>query len=113
MHHHTNPDINTITLRWLAHANVTQGKALHLALLLISRCAESGQPCLLLTRRMLAAGHVSRDAAYGALRSLQELGMVNVRRLPGRSPQVALLEPGTDRHLRMPQAVTGTTRAVR
>jgi hypothetical protein len=86
-------------LRWLQHADAAQGKALHLALLLITRCTESGRPSLLLTRRMLAAGHVSRDAAYGALRRLQDLGMVNVRRLPGRSPQIVLLEPGTDRYL--------------
>jgi hypothetical protein len=95
-------------LRWLQHANLTQGKALQLALLLISRCAASGKPCLLLTRRMLAAGHVSRDAAYGALRRLQELGMVNVRRLPGRSPQVVLLDPDIGGYLRLtPEATTG------
>ncbi|WP_425262009.1 hypothetical protein ACPOLB_25890 [Rubrivivax sp. RP6-9] len=86
-------------MRWLQRASVTNGKALHLALLLLARCSESGKPCLLLTRRMLAAGHVSRDAAYGALMRLQELGMVNMRRLPGRSPQVILLEPGTDAYL--------------
>lgn len=92
---------SAITLRWLQHANVTHGKALHLALLLISRCGDSGKPCLLLTRRMLAAGNVSRDAAYGALRRLQELGMVNVRRLPGRSPQVVLLDPDSGTYLRL------------
>jgi hypothetical protein len=98
-HHDHSPSL--VALRWLHHASDTQGKTMHLAVLLISRCAEAGKPCLLLTRRMLAAGHVSRDAAYGALRRLQELGMVNVRRLPGRSPQVVLLEPGTDGYLRL------------
>lgn len=53
-----------------------------------------------LTRRMMAEGGVSRDSCYQGLRRLTELGLVNVRRLPGRSPQVVLLEPGTDQHLR-------------
>lgn len=96
---HLPPTTSSQALHWLQHACVTNGKALHLALLLLSQCATRGVPSLLLTRRILAKGHVSRDAAYGALRRLQDLGMVNVRRLPGRSPQVLLLQPGTDKYL--------------
>ena len=88
-------------LHWLRQASSTSGRTLHLALLLLTLCHDRGASSVMLTRRMLQAGHVSRDAAYGGLRRLQELGLINVRRLPGRSPQVVLLEPGSDRHLRL------------
>ena len=95
----TSPLSTSSSLAWLNQAAATTGRTLHLALLLLSLCSTRGTRCLLLTRRMLASAHISRDAAYGALRHLQELGMVNVRRLPGRSPQVDLLARGTDRCL--------------
>ena len=48
---------------------------------------------------MLELANVSRDASYDGLRRLQAQRLVTVRRLPGRSPQIVLLEPGTDRAL--------------
>ena len=84
---------------WLMAASTVPGKALHLALLLHSLCSMRAYPAVRLTRRMLA-GHVSRDACYDGLRRLQGERLVTVRRLPGRSPHVVLLEPGTDQALK-------------
>lgn len=92
-------------LDWLAKAAALPGgKTLHLALLLQRLCAEHGSTLVHLTRRMLAPGHVSRDACYDALRRLEQARLISVRRLPGRSPQVLLLEPGS---------VPGTARCLR
>lgn len=83
-------------LDWLtAAAALPGGKTLHLALLLQRLCAERGSAIIHLTRRMMARGPVSRDACYDGLRRLEQARLVCVRRLPGRSPQVLLLEPGS------------------
>ena len=87
-------------------ASMVPGKGLHLALLLHSLCATRPYPSVKLTRRMLEQGHVSRDASYDGLRRLQAQRLVTVRRLPGRSPQVVLLEPGTDRALEFAEMAT-------
>jgi len=99
------PQASTVSLRpvpaqprldWLAAAAALPGgKTLHLALLLQRLCAERGSAVIHLTRRMLAPGHVSRDACYDGLRRLEQARLVSVRRLPGRSPQVLLLEAGS------------------
>ncbi|MES2879546.1 MAG: hypothetical protein V4713_14115 [Pseudomonadota bacterium] len=94
-------------LDWLMAASVAPGKALHLALLLHSLCAARPFPAVRLTRRMLA-GHVSRDACYDGLRRLQSEHLLTVRRLPGRSPQVVLLEQGTDQALNFTPPVLKT-----
>lgn len=54
-----------------------------------------GAPTVSLTRRTMARVNVSRYAATDALRRLEAAGLVKVWRLPGRSPMVCLLEPGT------------------
>ncbi len=85
-----------VRLDWLqAAAALPGGKTLHLALLLQRLCTARALPVINLTRRMLAVGHVSRDACYDGLRRLEEARLVSVRRLPGRSPQILLLEPGS------------------
>ena len=86
-------------------ASTIPGKGLHLALLLHSLCASRPYPSVKLTRRMLVQGNVSRDASYDGLRRLQAQRLVAVRRLPGRSPQVVLLEPGTDRALEFSELI--------
>ncbi len=95
---HSTP-IASARIDWLLAAARIPGKGLHLALLLHSLCSNRTYPAVRLTRRMLAHGNVSRDASYDGLRRLQALRLVTVRRLPGRSPQIVLLEPGTDRAL--------------
>lgn len=92
-------DMPDSQLHWLQAASAAPGKGLHLALMLLAHAVQRPYPAVLLTRRMLARAGISRDAAYDGLRRLTELGVVNVRRLPGRSPQVVLLVPGTDRAL--------------
>ena len=95
---HSTP-IESARIDWLLAATIIPGKGLHLALLLHSLCSNRAYPSVRLTRRMLAHGNVSRDASYDGLRRLQAHRLVTVRRLPGRSPQIVLLEPGTDQAL--------------
>lgn len=85
-------------LDWVMAASAAPGKTLHLALLLHNLCSSRAFPAVCLSRRMLE-GHLSRDCCYVGLRRLQSLQMLTVRRLPGRSPQVVLLEQGTDQAL--------------
>ncbi|OWR03987.1 hypothetical protein CDO81_12400 [Roseateles puraquae] len=66
-----------------------------MALLLQKLCTQRTSPVINLTRRMLAFGHLSRDASYDGLRRLEQARLISVRRLPGRSPQIVLLEPGS------------------
>lgn len=85
-----------VRLDWLAAAAALPGgKTLHLALLLQRLCTERGSALIHLTRRMHAPGYVSRDACYDGLRRLEQARLVGVRRLPGRAPEVLLLEPGS------------------
>ena len=95
----TPPALVGARIDWLTAAATVPGKALHLALLLHSLCSARPYPSVRLTRRMLAHGSVSRDACYDGLRRLQIERLLTVRRLPGRSPQVVLLEQGTDQAL--------------
>jgi hypothetical protein len=85
-----------VRLDWLqAAAALPGGKTLHLALLLQKLCAARVAPIINLTRRMMALGPISRDACYDGLRRLEDARLISVRRLPGRSPQIVLLEPGS------------------
>ncbi len=88
-------------LAWLQAAAAAPGKALHLALLLAGQCRRQGSAHVHLTRPMLAQAGLSRDACYDGLRRLEDAKLVHVWRLPGRLPQVILVEPGTDRPLRV------------
>jgi hypothetical protein len=91
------PTLTPVRLDWLQAAAILPGKSLHIALLLYTLCSRRGLPLVHLTRRMLDG--VSRDALYD--------GLVNVSRLPGRAHQITLLEPGTDRALRMASGQAG------
>jgi hypothetical protein len=84
---------------WLAEAARLSGKSLHLGLALSCLAARRRAPGVPLTRRTLAQWSISRDACYDGLRRLEAAGLVQVWRLPGRSPRVILLEPGQDRPL--------------
>lgn len=100
MTHHSKGATPDPRLEWLHAATAAPGKSLHLALLLLKRSAGKPCPVVSLTRRMMADGGISRSACYDCLKRLSALGLVTVRRLPGRSPQVVLLDQGTDRYLR-------------
>ena len=99
------PTLTPVRLDWLQAAATLPGKSLHIALLLHTLCSRRGLPLVHLTRRMLDG--VSRDAFYDGLVRLEELRLVNVSRLPGRAHQITLLEPGTDRALRMAAGQAG------
>lgn len=93
------PTLTPVRLDWLQAATILPGKSLHIGLLLHTLCSRRGLPLVHLTRRMLDG--VSRDAFYDGLVRLEELRLVNVSRLPGRAHLITLLEPGTNRALRM------------
>lgn len=80
---------------WWQTATYVPGKALHLALGLWLLMRENRTPTVRMTRRMMARVNISRYAASDALRRLEAAGLVKVWRLPGRSPWVTPVEPGT------------------
>lgn len=86
---------------WLCEAAQQPGKAAHLALMLAWQAAAARSPAVRPGRRQLRRFGVSRDACYDGLRRLEDAKLVHVWRLPGRLPQVILVEPGTDQPLRV------------
>lgn len=86
---------------WLCEAARQPGKAAQLALMLAWQAAQTSSPTVKPARRGLRRFGVSRDACYDGLRRLEDAGLVHVWRLPGRLPQVILVEPGTDQPLRL------------
>jgi hypothetical protein len=86
---------------WLCAAARQPGKAAQLALMLAWQAAQASSPAVKPARRALRRFGVSRDACYDGLRRLEAAGLVHVWRLPGRLPQVILVEPGTDQPLRL------------
>ena len=98
------PDIaRRVRFDWLAQVAATahRSKALHLGLALAWLAATRGVPGVSLTRRTLARWNLSRDAAYDALRVLQAQGLIFVWSAPGRAHHVILVEPGTDKPLKL------------
>src|SRR5512134_863844 len=79
---------------WLAEVGKLPGKSLHLGVALAWMAVRRGRPGVQLGRRTMARFNLSRDACYDALRRLEAEGLINVWRLPGRSPMVILMEPG-------------------
>ena len=98
-------DLGTVSGRarfdWLCEAARQPGKAAHLALMLAWQAARASSPAVKPGRRALLRFGISRDACYDGLRRLETAGLVHVWRLPGRLPQVILVEPGTDQPLRL------------
>lgn len=86
---------------WLCEAARQPGKAAHLALMLAWQAARASSPAVKPGRRALQRFGISRDACYDGLRRLETAGLVHVWRLPGRLPQVILVEPRTDQPLRL------------
>ena len=84
---------------WLCAAAHQPGKAAQLALMLTWLASLADMPRVQPRRRVLRPFGISRDACYDGLRRLEDAGLVLVWRLPGRLPQVILVEPGTDRPL--------------
>lgn len=86
---------------WLCTCAQLPGKAAALGLMLSWLACQRRSACVRPTRRVLRRFGVSRDACYDGLRRLEDAHLVHVWRLPGRTPQVIMLEPGTDQQLRL------------
>jgi len=90
-----------IRLDLLEAATQVPGKATQLLIGIWLLVVVRKSPTVPLTRRTMARVSVSRFCATDALRRLEQAGIVKVWRLPGRSPMVTLLEPGTTVPLRI------------
>jgi len=90
-----------VRLDTLEAATQLPGKATQLLIGIWLMVALFKSPTVPLTRRTMARANVSRYAATDALRRLEAAGLVKVWRLPGRSPRVTLVEPGTGTPLRL------------
>lgn len=90
-----------IRLDTLEAATQLPGKATQLLVGLWLIVVFFKTPTVPLTRRTMARVNVSRYAVTDALRRLEVAGLVKVWRLPGRSPRVTLVEPGTGIPLRL------------
>jgi hypothetical protein len=86
---------------WLSEAAKLSGKSLNLALALLWLASVHQVTGVSLTRRVLKAWSISRDARYTALPKLVGAGLVKALQLPGRAPFVILVEPRTDKVLRL------------
>ena len=85
---------------WLCATAQLPGKAAALGLMLTWLVSQQRTTCVSPTRRLMRRFGVSRDACGDGLRRLEDAKLVHVWRLPGRSPMVILLEPGTEDRLR-------------
>ncbi len=94
-----------VRLDWCekAAASLPPGKAMHLCIGLWLTVSISKSPTIVLTRRIMDRVNISRYAATDALRELEECGLIQVRRRPGRCSQVMLMEPGSSIPLKLAQ----------
>lgn len=90
-----------VRLDTLEAATQLPGKASQLLIGIWLMVVLFKSPTVPLTRRTMARVSVSRYAVTDALRRLEAAGLVKVWRLPGRSPRVTLVEPGTGTPLRL------------
>lgn len=84
-----------IPMAWLKLAAELPGKALHLGIAIWWLYPMSKTRTFRLTRKALDYVGISRDAAYDALRRLEERRLVRVERLPGQRPKVQILLAST------------------
>ena len=80
-----------IPLPWVEHAAKLPGKALALGFGLwwLHGMAKGGE--VKLTKRLLESFNISRDAAADGLKRLEQSGLVQVKRAPGKRPTVHIL----------------------
>jgi hypothetical protein len=90
-----------VRLDTLEAAAQLPGKATQLLVGLWIMVVLFKSPTVPLTRRTMARVNLSRYGATDALRRLEGAGLVKVWRLPGRSPRVTVVEPGTGTPLRI------------
>lgn len=97
-----NPKIaRPIRLDILEAATAIPGKATQLLIGIWLMVSIRQSPTVRLSRAMMSRVHVSRFGATDALRRLEAAGIIKAWRLPGRSPLVTILEPGTSQPLKL------------
>lgn len=82
----------TVRADWLAAAARLPGKALAVAIAIQWMANIRRQSTFALTGTTTSRFSISRDASYDGLRRLEEAGLIQVRRLPGRNPSITLLD---------------------
>lgn len=92
-----------VRLDWWERAAISMpsGKGLSICVGLWLVASFRKSPTVQVTRRTMMRVGVSRYAFGDGLRCLEGAGLIKVARLPGRSPQVTLVEPGTAIPLRL------------
>ena len=81
-----------IPLDWIEVAAKLPGKTLHVALAICYLAGMNKLNSFRLTRGTLMVFGVSRHAAYRALGAMEEAGLVNVERHPGKNPVITVKE---------------------
>lgn len=76
---------------WLSRAAQLPGKALHVGLALWQRAGLEKRGDILLTNALCEAFAVDRFAKQRALAQLEQAGLIQVERTPGKNPRVILL----------------------
>jgi DNA-binding MarR family transcriptional regulator len=82
--------LGPIPLEWLAEAAALPGKTLNVAMALYWHHGMTRGKPFKLTRRALEHLNVKRDAAGLGLDRLEEAGLIQVERKPGRRPTVTI-----------------------
>jgi len=80
-----------IPMTWLAQAARLPGKTINLGIAIWWLHGMSKTKTFKLTGKALAQLGISRDAAYSALKRLEDQGLVRVERPPGQRPTVEIL----------------------
>ena len=97
-----------VRLDILEAATALPGKATQLLIGIWLMVTIQQSPTVRLSRATMSRVHVSRFGATVALRRLEAAGIIKAWRLPGRSPLVTILEPGTTQPLKLePPEVMG------
>src|SRR5450759_2876614 len=81
-----------IPLDWIEVAAKLPGKTLHVALAICYLAGMNKLKPFRLTRRTIKVFGVSRHAAYRALGAMEEAGLVDVERHPGKNPVITVKE---------------------
>jgi hypothetical protein len=81
-----------VPLSWFKAAARLPGRSLHVGMVLWYAAGLSGSVSVHLSNTLCLHFGLDRNAKYRALRSLGEAKLVAVRRKPGRSPLVTILD---------------------
>ena len=85
-----------IPLSWLSVAACLPGKALHAGLAIWFEHGRRKKAQFKLTAAIAKRFGVARKAVYGALRSLEEAGLIAAERRHGKNPIITLLDPNSE-----------------